>query len=184
MASLIRWTWVWVNSRSWWWTGRPGVLRVTKSRIWLNDWTEVILIRWYCKLMNYLKDVFPRYRSQLLYIQGKRCSGRMFSLKRRQKKNCVILLANYHILRPTGLNHYKQHNGLHKQEELLFTHSTWFMIPSLLLGQPGGSKPKRWHIKSFKLVFNSMWTENFQIYKLDLEKAEESEIKLSTSARS
>ena len=27
MASLTRWTCVWVNSRSWWWTGRPGVLR-------------------------------------------------------------------------------------------------------------------------------------------------------------
>ena len=26
MASLTRWRWVWVNSRSWWWTGRPGVL--------------------------------------------------------------------------------------------------------------------------------------------------------------
>ena len=26
MASLTWWTWVWVNSRSWWWTGRPGVL--------------------------------------------------------------------------------------------------------------------------------------------------------------
>ena len=22
MASLIQWTWVWVNSRSWWWTGK------------------------------------------------------------------------------------------------------------------------------------------------------------------
>ena len=27
MASLIQWTWVWVNSGSWWGTGRPGVLR-------------------------------------------------------------------------------------------------------------------------------------------------------------
>ena len=26
MASLTQWAWVWVNSRSWWWTGRPGVL--------------------------------------------------------------------------------------------------------------------------------------------------------------
>ena len=25
MASLTRWIWVWVNSGSWWWTGRPGV---------------------------------------------------------------------------------------------------------------------------------------------------------------
>ena len=27
MASPTQWTWVWVNSRSWWWTGRPGVLQ-------------------------------------------------------------------------------------------------------------------------------------------------------------
>ena len=26
MASLTQWSWVWVNSSSWWWTGRPGVL--------------------------------------------------------------------------------------------------------------------------------------------------------------
>ena len=26
MASRTLWTWVWVNSGSWWWTGRPGVL--------------------------------------------------------------------------------------------------------------------------------------------------------------
>ena len=27
MASLIWWTWVWVGSRSWWWTGKPGLLQ-------------------------------------------------------------------------------------------------------------------------------------------------------------
>ena len=27
MASQTQWTWVWVNSGSWWWTGRPGVLQ-------------------------------------------------------------------------------------------------------------------------------------------------------------
>ena len=25
ITSLTRWTWVWVNSRNWWWTGRPGM---------------------------------------------------------------------------------------------------------------------------------------------------------------
>ena len=34
--------------------------------------------------------------------------------------------------------------------------------------------------KSFKLDFSNMWTENFQMYKVHLEKAEEPEIKLST----
>ena len=26
MASPTQWTWVWASSRSWWWTGRPGML--------------------------------------------------------------------------------------------------------------------------------------------------------------
>ena len=43
MASPTRWTWVWVNSGSWWWTGRPGVLWFmgSLSRTWLSDWTEL-----------------------------------------------------------------------------------------------------------------------------------------------
>ena len=40
VASLTQWTWVWVNSGSWWWTGRPGVHGVAKSRTWLSDWTD------------------------------------------------------------------------------------------------------------------------------------------------
>ena len=32
MASPTQWTWVWVNSRSWWWTGRPGVLHFMGSQ--------------------------------------------------------------------------------------------------------------------------------------------------------
>ena len=37
MASLTR-TWVWVNSGSWWWTGRPGVLRFMGSQRVGHDW--------------------------------------------------------------------------------------------------------------------------------------------------
>ena len=33
------WTWVWVASRSWWWTGRPGMLQSMGSQ--LSDWTEL-----------------------------------------------------------------------------------------------------------------------------------------------
>ena len=38
MASLTRWTWVCVNSRSWRWTGRPGVLRFMGSQRVGHDW--------------------------------------------------------------------------------------------------------------------------------------------------
>ena len=41
MASPTQWTWVWVDSESWWWTGRPGVHGVAESDMteqlnWLN----------------------------------------------------------------------------------------------------------------------------------------------------
>ena len=38
MASPTRWTWVWVNSGSWWWTGRPGVLRFMGLQRVGHDW--------------------------------------------------------------------------------------------------------------------------------------------------
>ena len=46
MASQNQWTWVWVNSRSWWWTGRPGMVRfMGLQRVGHNwatelNWTE------------------------------------------------------------------------------------------------------------------------------------------------
>ena len=46
MAPSTQWTWVWVDSRSWWWTGRPGVLWLMgcQSRTQLSDWTELPVI--------------------------------------------------------------------------------------------------------------------------------------------
>ena len=38
MASLTQWTWVWVNSGRWWWTGRSGMLRFTGSQRVRHDW--------------------------------------------------------------------------------------------------------------------------------------------------
>ena len=38
MASLTQWTWVWVNSGSWWWTGTPGMLWFMGSQRVGHDW--------------------------------------------------------------------------------------------------------------------------------------------------
>ena len=38
MASPTQWTWVWVNFRSWWWTGRPGGLQSTGLQRVGHDW--------------------------------------------------------------------------------------------------------------------------------------------------
>ena len=42
MASLTQWIWVWVSSRRWWWTGKPGVLQsIGLQRVWHNWATEL-----------------------------------------------------------------------------------------------------------------------------------------------
>ena len=38
VASLTQWTCVWVDSGSWWWTGRPGVLQSMRSQRVGHDW--------------------------------------------------------------------------------------------------------------------------------------------------
>ena len=38
MASSTWWTWVWVSSGSWWWTGRPSVLQPMGSQRVGHDW--------------------------------------------------------------------------------------------------------------------------------------------------
>ena len=55
MASLTPWTWVWVNSGSWWLTGRPGMLQsMGLQRVghdWATElnWTETFYLRLYLR---------------------------------------------------------------------------------------------------------------------------------------
>ena len=46
MASLTWWTWIWVNSGSWWWTGRPGVLQLMGSQRVRHDWATEMNWNW------------------------------------------------------------------------------------------------------------------------------------------
>ena len=46
MASRTQWLWVWVNSGSWWWTGRPGVVQFMGSQRVGHDWATE-LNSWY-----------------------------------------------------------------------------------------------------------------------------------------
>ena len=52
MASLTWWTWVWVNSGSWWWIERPGVLRFMGSKRVGHDWVTELnwTDSWFTKL--------------------------------------------------------------------------------------------------------------------------------------
>ena len=82
MASLTRWTWVWVNSGSWWWTGRPDVLRFMGSQRVGHDWateqTELIIITmlWFSiKIGKYINamDWYCTQNKPTIYINDSRC---------------------------------------------------------------------------------------------------------------
>ena len=47
-ASPTQWTWVWVNSGSWWWTGRPGMLQSMESQRVRHSWATEL--NWYILL--------------------------------------------------------------------------------------------------------------------------------------
>ena len=56
MASLTQWTWVWVNTGSWWWTGRPGMMQFkgSQSQTRLSNWTELKWTKWFIFLVHVL----------------------------------------------------------------------------------------------------------------------------------
>ena len=47
MASSTQWTLAWVNSGSWWWTGRPGVLQSMGSQKVGHDWMTELNWLWF-----------------------------------------------------------------------------------------------------------------------------------------
>ena len=71
MASPTQWTWVWVNSGSWWWTGRPGALRSMGSQSvghdWVN-WTELISFSWALPLLLTLIKSLSKHCCLLLLL--------------------------------------------------------------------------------------------------------------------
>ena len=61
MASPTQWTWVWVDSGSWWWTGRPGVLQSMGLQRVRHDWATELNWRkdhgtW--NVTSYLQNIY------------------------------------------------------------------------------------------------------------------------------
>ena len=88
MASPTQWTWVWVNSGSWWWAGRPGILQsMGLQRVghdWATElnWTELRDQSMVCKRRKIIFcSVFPVWGWESL------CNKRQIN---RRKKNVIM----------------------------------------------------------------------------------------------
>ena len=102
MASLTRWTWVWVSSGSWWWTGRPGVLQFMGSQRIGHDWATELnwteLSTQMCSNAHHgHASPLPTQKSQVQMS----CSQESFCLKLRRWwnwENCIQMTQNFFSL--------------------------------------------------------------------------------------
>ena len=69
MASLTRWAWVWVDSGSWWWTGRPGVLRFMGSQRVRHNWVTELNLNWRSSVI-FLAFLFSNHHFSSLFCQS------------------------------------------------------------------------------------------------------------------
>ena len=108
LASLTQQKWVWVNSGSWWWTGRPGILRFmgSQSRTRLRAWTE---LNWCCCKWrvnsSLVIDWKERAHFKLLFLDipgwcwtGRITSKELFSCYIPQRRQNMIPESNFKIL--------------------------------------------------------------------------------------
>ena len=65
--SLTQWTWIWVNSRNWWWTGTPGLLQSMELQRVRHNWeTEWNWTEHLCTVWSFLKITVKIYCTLLL----------------------------------------------------------------------------------------------------------------------
>ena len=70
MASLTWWTWVWVDSGSWWWTGRPGVLRSWGGKDSdMTEWLNWIRICFLPPIFSYTLLIFHYLIGEIMQRQ-------------------------------------------------------------------------------------------------------------------
>ena len=84
MASPTQWTWVWVNSGRWWWTGRPGMLQFMGSQRVGHDWATEL--NWFVKCQWLLQNCWRR--QQLLPLVCKR-GKMMMNTVQKWNFNCL-----------------------------------------------------------------------------------------------
>ena len=68
MASLTQWTWVWVNSGSWWWTGKPGMLQSMGLQRVRHDW--VTKLNWLRSLLGDKENIISHEEILIIWIEG------------------------------------------------------------------------------------------------------------------
>ena len=93
MASTTLWRWVWVNSGSWWWTGKPDCCSPwgRKELDTLSDWTELIF--------NFMRNFLMVFHSGSINLHFQQCIRALFSPHSCQHFLFLVFLISHYNMR-------------------------------------------------------------------------------------
>ena len=126
MVSSTQWTWVWVNSGSWWWTGRPGVLRFMGSQRVGHDWATEHLQ----KFLRGVSTVVEELACCVSSLSSKRDKAILlrflqtlflFGINGQGAKILATVLTQYSLFRMVRFD-----SGVHSYSECLLRNLDWF----------------------------------------------------------
>ena len=73
IASPTQWTWVWASSRSWWWTGRSGMLQSMELQRVGHDWATEQQQKFLQFVANNLSIIFQKIQLTYWILLNKWC---------------------------------------------------------------------------------------------------------------
>ena len=131
MASLTQWTWVWVNSGSWWWTGNPGACspwgRKESDTTDQLYWTEHNPKLFVNAINNHCLVLYFPHLTQLYFQKSRDFSKESYAnLCSMVYVLCLILLSNYqNIYREYCFHNWFLLQSFHQDERSVKTNVIW-----------------------------------------------------------
>ena len=138
-GSPTGWTWVWVSSRIWWWTGRPGLLQSLGWERVGHDWVTELSVNYIYHVALYISCTYLSYNWKLVKLsqdpEGSSWAQKPFCITNYLIVGNRLLLAffTFPAFRSANSNSCSSGNGEtreeHTQEKIVLAWGTVLVSP-------------------------------------------------------
>ena len=112
--SPMWWAWVWVSSRSWWWTGKPGMVQSMGSQRVGHDWATEL--NWYIHIYYiYFLSVEPFLHLQIKWLRKEQLGKKENAGLLWKTTFTAVTVLNYGHVHTHAHTHTHTHTHTHAQ---------------------------------------------------------------------